>query len=39
MLQALEQRMDALASNGVIPPSDEYIDVEDASDSNASEPA
>ena len=37
MLKALESRMDALASNGIIPPADEVIDVEDASDANGSE--
>ena len=28
--------MDALASNGIIPPADEVIDVEEANDTNGS---
>lgn len=34
MLKALESRMDALAANGIIPPADDIIDVEDPSDTN-----
>lgn len=38
MLKALESRMDALTSNGIIPPADDIIDVEDPSDTNSSNP-
>lgn len=37
MLKALESRMDALASNGIIPPADEVIDVEEANGANRSD--
>ena len=36
MLKALESRMDALANNGIIPPADEVIDVEEANGANGS---
>ena len=39
VLKQLETRMDALASNGIIPGAEEVIDVEEANDSNVSEPA